>query len=158
MLEALIAIWTRDPVKFEGQFYHIPESKIGPKPAYARRFTSRASTSPDPHREIRGRVESGGRSRLKALRRRSISCEDSRPRRTAPDGSRADGVSLVMETSLVTSAVRSRERSTRYAKNIKRLSRIGVTCHSSIPEMTHAPSQTIDPAVARLEQLIDVTR
>jgi len=33
MLEAMIAIWTRDPVKFEGQFYHIPESKIGPKPA-----------------------------------------------------------------------------------------------------------------------------
>ena len=29
----MIAIWTRDPVKFEGQFYHIPESKIGPKPA-----------------------------------------------------------------------------------------------------------------------------
>jgi hypothetical protein len=44
-------------------------------------------------------------------------------------------------------------------EDIKRLSRIGVThVIFSIPEMTHAPSQTIDPAIARLEQLIDVTR
>jgi len=31
-LEAMIAIWTKDPVKFEGKFYHVPESMIGPKP------------------------------------------------------------------------------------------------------------------------------
>lgn len=31
-LEAMIAIWTKDPVSFEGQFYHIPESRVGPKP------------------------------------------------------------------------------------------------------------------------------
>lgn len=31
-LEAMIAIWTKDPVGFDGKFYHIPESKIGPKP------------------------------------------------------------------------------------------------------------------------------
>src|SRR6266540_3234380 len=43
--------------------------------------------------------------------------------------------------------------------DVKRLSRIGVThVIFSIPEMTSAPSQTIDPAIARLEQLIDVTR
>ncbi len=30
-LQAMIDIWTRDPVKFDGEFYHIPESKVGPK-------------------------------------------------------------------------------------------------------------------------------
>ena len=31
-LQAMIAVWTKDPVSFDGQFYHIPESKVGPKP------------------------------------------------------------------------------------------------------------------------------
>lgn len=31
-LQTMIAIWTTDPVSFAGRFYHIPESKIGPKP------------------------------------------------------------------------------------------------------------------------------
>ena len=31
-LEAMIKIWTQDPVSFDGEFYHIPESYIGPKP------------------------------------------------------------------------------------------------------------------------------
>src|SRR5262245_54220376 len=30
-LRAMIEIWTKDPVKFDGQFYYIPESKVGPK-------------------------------------------------------------------------------------------------------------------------------
>jgi alkanesulfonate monooxygenase SsuD/methylene tetrahydromethanopterin reductase-like flavin-dependent oxidoreductase (luciferase family) len=28
----MIELWTKDPVKFNGEFYHIPESKVGPKP------------------------------------------------------------------------------------------------------------------------------
>jgi len=31
-LRAMIEVWTKDPVKFEGEFYHIPESIVGPKP------------------------------------------------------------------------------------------------------------------------------
>jgi len=31
-LQAMIELWTSDPAKFEGQFYSIPESKVGPKP------------------------------------------------------------------------------------------------------------------------------
>jgi probable F420-dependent oxidoreductase len=31
-LDALIALWTKDPVAFDGEFYHIPESFVGPKP------------------------------------------------------------------------------------------------------------------------------
>jgi probable F420-dependent oxidoreductase len=32
-LRALIALWTEDPVKFDGEFYRIPAAKVGPKPA-----------------------------------------------------------------------------------------------------------------------------
>ncbi len=32
-LRALLAVWGPDPVHFEGRFYRIPESDIGPKPA-----------------------------------------------------------------------------------------------------------------------------
>ena len=32
ILQAMIDIWTKDPVKFDGEFYHIPESNVGPKP------------------------------------------------------------------------------------------------------------------------------
>lgn len=31
-LRAMIEIWTKDPVSFNGEFYHIPESMVGPKP------------------------------------------------------------------------------------------------------------------------------
>lgn len=31
-LQAMIDIWTKDPVSFDGEFYHIPESRVGPKP------------------------------------------------------------------------------------------------------------------------------
>ncbi|HWN99384.1 MAG TPA: LLM class F420-dependent oxidoreductase [Blastocatellia bacterium] len=31
-LQAMIDIWTKDPVSFAGEFYHIPESRVGPKP------------------------------------------------------------------------------------------------------------------------------
>jgi probable F420-dependent oxidoreductase len=31
-LRALIELWTKDPVGFEGEFYRIPQSMVGPKP------------------------------------------------------------------------------------------------------------------------------
>jgi len=31
-LRAMIELWTTDPVKFDGEFYRIPESMVGPKP------------------------------------------------------------------------------------------------------------------------------
>jgi probable F420-dependent oxidoreductase len=31
-LRVMTEIWTKDPVKFEGEFYRIPESMVGPKP------------------------------------------------------------------------------------------------------------------------------
>lgn len=35
-VEAMRAVWGPDPVRFEGRFYQIPESQIGPKPLTAR--------------------------------------------------------------------------------------------------------------------------
>lgn len=32
ILKAMINVWTRDPVSFDGKFYKIPNSRIGPKP------------------------------------------------------------------------------------------------------------------------------
>ncbi len=32
LLNAMVAIWTQDPVEFSGKYYRIPTSKIGPKP------------------------------------------------------------------------------------------------------------------------------
>jgi len=32
LLNAMIAIWTQDPVEFSGKYYRIPAAKIGPKP------------------------------------------------------------------------------------------------------------------------------
>lgn len=31
-LEAMIALWTKDPVTYDGEFYRVPESMVGPKP------------------------------------------------------------------------------------------------------------------------------
>jgi probable F420-dependent oxidoreductase len=38
-LQAMFAVWGPDPVKFEGRFYRIPESEIGPKPVQQPRPT-----------------------------------------------------------------------------------------------------------------------
>jgi len=32
ILEAMIELWTKEPIKFDGKFYHIAESMVGPKP------------------------------------------------------------------------------------------------------------------------------
>lgn len=32
-LQLMIDLWTKDPIGFDGEFYHIPESRVGPKPA-----------------------------------------------------------------------------------------------------------------------------
>jgi probable F420-dependent oxidoreductase len=31
-IQAMRAVWGSDPVRFEGRYYHVPESEIGPKP------------------------------------------------------------------------------------------------------------------------------
>jgi len=151
-------------VKFEGQFYHIPESKIGPKPAQ----------QPRPPIYLAGfgqytfdRIAKFADGWNPAAVRdfESFEAQVDQLQKTAARAGRPPmevvltAFPLVMETSL--GHVRRPLAGTfnEIREDIKRLSRIGVThVIFSIPEMTHAPSQTIDPAIARLEQLIDVTR
>jgi probable F420-dependent oxidoreductase len=164
LLEAMIAIWTRDPVRFEGQFYHIPESKIGPKPAQ----------QPRPPIYLAGfgqyafdRIAKFADGWNPAAVRdfESLEAQVGQLQETAARAGRPPmevvltAFPFVTETSL--GHVRRPLAGTldELREDVKRLGRIGVThVIFSIPEMTSAPSQTIDPAIARLEQLIDVTR
>jgi probable F420-dependent oxidoreductase len=164
LLEAIIAIWTRDPVRFEGQFYHIPESKIGPKPvqqprppiylagfgqyAFDRITKFADGWNPAAIRDFESFEAQVGQLQETAARA-------GRP----PMEVVLTAFPFVTETSLGHARRPLAGTFDELREDVKKLSRIGVThIIFSIPEMTSAPSQTIDPAIARLEQLIDVTR
>jgi alkanesulfonate monooxygenase SsuD/methylene tetrahydromethanopterin reductase-like flavin-dependent oxidoreductase (luciferase family) len=164
ILEALLAIWSRDPVSFEGQYYHIPESKIGPKPLQ----------QPRPPLYLGGfgqyafdRIAkfADGWNPAVVQDFESFEAQVSKLQETAERAGRPPmevvllAVPFVMETSL--GHVRRPLTGTlnELREDIKHLGRIGVThIIFSIPEMTFAPSQTIEPALARLEQLLAITR
>lgn len=164
ILEALLAIWSRDPVSFEGQYYHIPESKIGPKPLQ----------QPRPPLYLAGfgqytfdRIAKFADGWNPAVVRdfESFEAQVNKLQETAERAGRPPmevvltAVPFVMDTSL--GHVRRPLTGTlnELREDIKHLGRIGVThIIFSIPEMTFAPSQTIEPALARLEQLLSITR
>ena len=163
LLEALIAVWTRDPVSFEGQFYHIPESKIGPKPAQ----------QPRPPLYLAGfgqytfdRIVKFADGWNPAVVRDfdSFEAQVKQLQETAERAGRPEmevvltTVPFVMENSM--GHVRRPMMGTldELREDIKHLGRIGVThIIFSLPEMSFAPAQTIEPALARLEQLIAIT-
>jgi probable F420-dependent oxidoreductase len=164
LLEAMIAIWTRDPVRFEGQFYHIPESKIGPKPvqqprppiylagfgqyAFDRIAKFADGWNPAAIRDFESFEAQVGQLQETAARA-------GRP----PMEVVLTAFPYVTETSLGLARRPLAGTLDELREDVKRLGRIGVThVIFSIPEMATSPSQTIDPALARLEQLIDVTR
>lgn len=164
LLEALIAIWTRDPVRFEGQFFHIAESKIGPKPFQ----------QPRPPIYLAGfgqyafdRIAkfADGWNPAVLHNFESFEAQIKQLRETAANAGRGPmevvllAAPFVMETSF--GHVRRPLTGTldELREDIKHLGRLGVThIIFSIPEMIFAPSQTIDPALARMEQLLAVTR
>jgi alkanesulfonate monooxygenase SsuD/methylene tetrahydromethanopterin reductase-like flavin-dependent oxidoreductase (luciferase family) len=164
ILEAMIAIWTRDPVRFEGQFYHIPESKIGPKPAQQPRPPIYlAGFGQYTFDRIAKFADGWNPAAIRDFE--SFEAQVDRLQESAARAGRPPmevvlmAFPSVMETSL--GHVRRPLAGTldELREDVKRLSRIGVThIIFSIPEMTSAHSRTIDPAIARLEQLIDVTR
>jgi probable F420-dependent oxidoreductase len=164
LLEAMIAIWTRDPVRFEGQFYHITESKIGPKPVQQPRPPIYlAGFGQYTFERIAKFADGWNPAAVRDFER--FEAQVNQLQETAARAGRPPmevvltAFPFVTETSL--GHVRRPLAGTldELREDVKRLSRIGVThVIFSIPEMTSAPSQTIDPAIARLEQLIDVTR
>jgi probable F420-dependent oxidoreductase len=163
VLEAMIAVWTRDPVSFEGQFYHIPESKIGPKPAQ----------QPRPPLYLAGfgqytfdRIAKFADGWNPAVVRDfdSFEAQVKQLQETAERAGRPEmevvltTVPFVMENSM--GHVRRPMTGTldELREDIKHLGRIGVThIIFSLPEMSFAPEQTIEPALARLKQLIEIT-
>lgn len=164
LLEALIAVWTRDPVSFNGQFFRIPESKIGPKPAQ----------QPRPPLYLAGfgqytfdRIVKFADGWNPAVVRDFDSFEEQvkQLQETASRAGRPEmevvltAVPFVMESSM--GHVRRPMMGTldELREDIKHLGRSGVThIIFSLPEMSFAPVQTIEPALARLEQLIEITR
>ncbi len=163
VLEAMIAVWTRDPVSFEGQFYHIPESKIGPKPAQ----------QPRPPLYLAGfgqytfdRIVKFADGWNPAVVRdfESFEAQVKQLQETAERAGRPEmevvltTVPFVMENSM--GHVRRPMTGTldELREDIKHLGRIGVThIIFSLPEMSFVPGQTIEPALARLKQLIEIT-
>jgi probable F420-dependent oxidoreductase len=164
LLEALIAIWSRDPVGFEGQFYHIAESKIGPKPLQ----------QPRPPLYLAGFGQytfdrivkfADGWNPAVVQSFESFEAQINQLKQTAARAGRGPmevvllAVPFVMETSL--GHVRRPLTGTlgELREDVKHLGRLGVThIIFSIPEMTSSPDQGVDPALARMEQLLDLTR
>jgi probable F420-dependent oxidoreductase len=163
ILEALIAIWTRDPVSFNGQIFRIPESKIGPKPLQ----------QPRPPLYLAGfgqytfdRIAKFADGWNPAVVRDfdSFEAQVNQLQETAARAGRPPmevvltAVPFVMENSM--GHIRRPLMGTldELREDVKHLGRIGVThIIFSLPEMGFAAAQTIEPALARLEQLIEVT-
>jgi hypothetical protein len=150
-------------VSFEGQFYHIPESKIGPKPAQ----------QPRPPLYLAGfgqytfdRIVKFADGWNPAVVRDfdSFEAQVKQLQETAERAGRPEmevaltTVPFVMENSM--GHVRRPMTGTldELREDIKHLGRIGVThIIFSLPEMGFAPEGTIEPALARLKQLIEIT-
>ena len=164
LLEAIIAIWTRDPVRFDGQFYQIPESKIGPKPVQ----------QPHPPIHLAGfgqyafdRIAKFGNGWNPAVVTDFDSFETSikQLHATAENAGR-NGMEVVLlavpfitETSLGHSRRPLMGTLDELRHDFIRLRDIGVThLIFSPPEMGFLPLSVIEPALTRLEQLIDLTR
>jgi probable F420-dependent oxidoreductase len=163
-LEAMIDLWTKDPVSFDGAFYRIPESKVGPKPVqkphpplyiagfgeYTFKRAARFGNGWNPggimgfdemeasikllnqvaRREGRGPMEV-------VLRAFTVVFDQPSPAHRGP-------------TSGTLAEIR---------EDIKKLREIGVTCivHSP-PEIGFTDSASVDRALLRMEQLIELSR
>lgn len=162
-LEALIAVWTRDPVCFDGQFYRIPESKVGPKPAqlprppiylsgFGQYIFDRIAKFADGWNPVLVSDFDSFEIQVKHLHETAL--------RAGRDSLEIvlTVVPIVMENSF--GHVRRPMMGTleELREDVRHLGRIGVThIIFSIPEMGFATEETIEPALSRLEQLITIT-
>ncbi len=163
-LRAMIALWTKDPVAFDGQFYRIPESKVGPKPVqkphppiYVAGFgqytfdrAARFGAGWNPalvtnFEELEAQIKQfqqtsqrAGRGRMEvALRAYPVVMDQS------PGSARMPMMGTLAEI----------------AADIRRLRDIGVTylLHSP-PEIGFIPTPDIEPGLKRMEQLMEISR
>jgi probable F420-dependent oxidoreductase len=163
-LRAMIALWTKDPVGFDGEFYHIPESKVGPKPAQkphppiyvagfgqytfdrAARFGAGWNPAGVPNfQELEAQIKQlqhtalqAGRGQMEVVFRAFPIVMDQSP------GSPRNPLMGTMDE------IRA---------DIRRLRDLGVThlLHSP-PEIGFIPSPDIEPGLRRMEQLMEISR
>ena len=161
MIEALLAIWSQDPVKFEGQFYHIPEAKIGPKPIQQPRPPFYLAGFGQYTFDRIARFADGWNPAVV----RDFDSFEAQVNQLQESAARAGRqplevvlltVPFVMENSI--GHVRRPLMGTldELREDLNRLARTGVThIIFSLPEMSSTPGSTIDSALLRLEQLIE---
>jgi len=163
-LKAMIALWTEDPVGFEGEFYSIPESMIGPKPvqkpyppiyiagfgkyAFDRAVKFGNGWNPagvpsfewleDMIKQFRETASAAGRSGMEVVLRVFPVIFDQ-----SSGGYRAPMMGTLGEIK----------------EDVGRLRDIGVTeIIYATPEMSFVPSSNIDAALAQMEQLLEISR
>jgi probable F420-dependent oxidoreductase len=163
-LRAMIDLWTKDPVAFDGKFYHIPESKIGPKPVqkphppiyiagfgqytFDRAVRFGAGWNPAgimSFEELEGQIkqlqqtsERVGRGKMEVVLRAFTFVMDQ-----SPGSQRMPMMGTLDEI----------------AEDIRRLRDIGVThlLHSP-PEIGFIQSPGIEPGLERMKQLMEISR
>ncbi len=164
LIEALLAIWSRDPVRFEGQFFHIPESKIGPKPVqqprppfylagFGQYAFDRIAKFADGWNPAVVQDFDSFEAQVKQMQ------ETARRAGRGPLDVVLTAIPLVMRDSMGHMRRPLMGTLDELREDLKHLARIGVThIIFSPPEMRGEAGQTIEPALARLEQLIEIAR
>ena len=163
-LRALIDLWTKDPIAFKGEFYNIPESMVGPKPVQ----------KPHPPIYIAGFGDYTFKRAAKfgagwhpagVITFEALEASIKLFNQIATDAGRGP-VEVVLRSFTVVfdQPVPSARRPTmgtleELREDIKRLRDIGVTCivHSP-PEIGFIESASIDSALVRMEQLMEISR
>jgi probable F420-dependent oxidoreductase len=163
-LRALIDIWTTEPVAFEGEFYRIPESKIGPKPVQKPHPPIYVAGFGQPAHERAARVGSGWNpSGLPSFE--WLEGEIKQFHEACARAGRQN-LEVVLRASPVvfdksSGASRNPLMGTldEIREDLQRLADIGVTeiIHTP-PEIGFIPTPEIGPGLKRLEQLIEVSR
>jgi probable F420-dependent oxidoreductase len=163
-LQAMVALWTENPVSFKGEFYQIPESMIGPKPVQR------------PHPPIY--VGGSGKAALeRAVQHGSgwnpsgipsiewLEKEIGRLRKLAVDAGRPAidvvlrGIGYVLDGSPGANRTPTIGTLAEIREDVRRIKDIGVTeIIYSPPEIGWINAPGIEAGLARLEQLIEISR
>ena len=163
-LRVMIDIWTNDPVAFQGEFYKIPESKVGPKPVQK------------PHPPIY--IGGSGENTLKRAARFGSGWNPAGPSsfedleagiKSLNEIARAEGrgpmevvlrlFTVVFDQPAPAQRGPGRGSLAEIREDLQRLREMGVThiIHSP-PEIGFSASASIDLALTRMEQLIEISR
>jgi probable F420-dependent oxidoreductase len=163
-LQAMIALWTENPVSFKGDFYNIPESIVGPKPLQRPHPPiyvggSGKATFERAVKHGNGWNPSGVPSiqwlekELKELRK--LAAEAGRPSIDVI----LRGIGLVMDESPGPNRMPTVGTVAEIGQDVRRLRDTGVTeLIFSPPEIGWINTPAIEAGLRRLEQLIEISR